>query len=197
MRLLIATSNRHKLRELRELLKGCGLDVVGLDAFPGAPEVVEDGATLDANARKKAMVLAAYSGVWALADDSGLEVAALDGAPGVYSARYAGPACDAVANVIKLMTTLEGVSDRRACFRCVIAIASPDGGFCHRVEGRCDGRIAEVAAGEGGFGYDPVFIPDGETLTFAQMQPEQKHGLSHRGRALRAARAVLGDLAGS
>jgi XTP/dITP diphosphohydrolase len=150
------------------------------------PEVEEDGATFEANAAKKAAALARASGLWALADDSGLEVAALGGAPGVRSARYAGEPSDAAANTRRLLAEMAGRTDRAALFRCVVALADPSGRV-RTVEGACEGRIAETPRGAGGFGYDPVFVPEGETRTFAEMPPAEKHARSHRGAALRKA----------
>jgi XTP/dITP diphosphohydrolase len=157
------------------------------------PEVVEDGETFEANAIKKAAETCRFTGLWTLADDSGLEVTALGLAPGVLSARYAGEPVSYEANNRKLLRELEGAPDRSARFRCVIALAAPDG-MCGTVEGVCRGRIAETAAGAGGFGYDPLFIPDGETRTFSQMPAMEKNLVSHRGRALQAAAAAWRSL---
>ncbi len=181
--LIIATGNAHKLKEIRAILTLPDLELVGLDAVPGAPEVVEDRDTFEGNAVKKAATLAAFTGKWALADDSGLEVDALDGAPGVYSARYAGEPADYAANNTKLLHELTGVNDRSARFRCVMALCSPEG-ETHTVEGRCEGYIAEGEKGNGGFGYDPLFVPEGLDTTFAEMSAEAKNAISHRGRAL-------------
>ena len=186
-RLLVATRNPKKLREIQEILGASGMTLLSVaDVAGDLPEVVEDGDTFEANAIKKAVTLARASGLLTLADDSGLEVDALGGAPGVYSARYAGePSCD-TANNRKLLGALEGASDRRARFRCVIALAVPDGRAA-TVDGRCEGRIADAPRGEGGFGYDPLFIPDGHARTFAELGSDVKHRISHRGAALRAA----------
>ncbi len=189
MDLLVATHNRHKLEELLALAARPGLRLLSLRDYPDLPDVVEDGATLEANARKKAISLAGGTGHWALADDTGLEVAALDGAPGVISARYAGENVDYAANNAKLLRELEGVTDRRACFRSVIALADRFGA-CHTVEGRCTGTIVTAPRGDHGFGYDPLFQPEGQALTFAQMPLEFKNTLSHRARALQAAVAA-------
>lgn len=184
--LLVATRNRHKLDEIRALL-GLAAETLtsGLD-YPDFDDVEEDGDTFEANAVKKARVWAERTGAWCLADDSGLEVDALEGAPGVYSARYAGEPADYAANNRKLLAALDGVTDRRARFRCVMALADPKG-HVQTVEGRCEGRIAEAERGTEGFGYDPLFIPEGHTLTFAELPPQTKNSLSHRGHALRAA----------
>ena len=187
MRLLIATANPHKLEEIRAILDAPGLELVGLGAFPEAPGVVEDADSFEGNAAKKAREMAAFSGMWTLADDSGLEVDVLGGAPGVYSARYAGEPADYARNNAKLLAALNGKTDRGARFRCVIALCSPDGDV-RTVEGRCEGCIAATPAGDNGFGYDPLFIPDGYRQTFAELAPAGKNRISHRGAALAAAR---------
>ena len=185
--ILVATRNRHKLDEFEAILPADVFECVSAFDFPDIPEVIEDGATLEANAVKKAVTLAVATGMRALADDTGLEVEALDGAPGVYSARYAGEPPDYAANNRKLLDALTEHANRRARFRCVIALAEPDG-RAQYVEGICAGTIATEPQGEGGFGYDPLFVPDGEQRTFAQMSATEKNQLSHRGRALTAAR---------
>lgn len=192
-KILVATSNKHKLEEIREIFEMPFVELVGLDVFPNLPELVEDGVTFDENARKKAVVLAEFSGMWTLADDSGLEVTSLDGRPGVYSARYAGELVNYTANNAKLLKELVGKKDRSARFRCVVALAMPDGG-CITVEGICEGNIAKEESGMNGFGYDPLFIPKGYTQTFAEMSPKQKNDLSHRGTALRKAAKEWGSL---
>ena len=187
MRLIIATRNRHKVAELRSLLDLPGVELVCAADLPGAPEVEEDGDTFEANAIKKAVALARFSGGWALADDSGLEVEALGGAPGVQSARYAGPAARDADNLAKLLAVMTGRADRRARFRCVLALADPQG-RARTVAGHCEGTLAAAPRGVAGFGYDPLFVPKGETRTFAEMGAEEKNALSHRGRALAEAR---------
>jgi XTP/dITP diphosphohydrolase len=200
MKLLIATHNRHKLAEIRDIFGVDRLELLTMDDYPGLPEVVEDGVTFEQNAAKKARETALKSGLWALADDSGLEVSALNGAPGVYSARYAGEPVSYPANNAKLLDALRGVEDRKARFRCVIALSSP-GGQVVTVEGECTGRIVEESRGDGGFGYDPLFVPDGFEQTFAEMASELKNRISHRARALTQARDawshLLGRLAGT
>ncbi len=191
MKLLVATHNSHKLDEILAILARPGLVLVSMRDIPDLPEVEEDGATFDANARKKAVTLARATGLWALGDDSGLEVAALGGEPGVYSARYAGEPVNYSANNTKLLTRLSGQTDRRARFRCVLALADPAGN-CRTVEGRCEGRIAEAPRGANGFGYDPLFIPDGYRGTFAELAPEVKNRISHRAVALREAERAWG-----
>ena len=185
-RVLLATRNRNKLREIREVFDGVEIEFLTVDDVPELPDVVEDRETFRGNAEKKAVEMAAASGLRALADDSGLEVDALGGRPGVWSARYAGSHGDDLANLEKVLAELEGVDDRSARFRCAIALAEPTGDV-RCVEGVCEGSIAREAAGENGFGYDPIFIPAGHTRTFAQFDAENKNRLSHRGNALRAA----------
>lgn len=187
MKLLIATRNPHKLEELRDLFPSSHLDLVSSLDFPDIPDVVEDGQTLTENAIKKAVTLHAATGLPSLADDSGLEVDALNGQPGVWSARYAGEPVDYSANNRKLLSELSGVTHRTARFRCVLALAGI-GDEVKTVEGRVEGVLAESCRGDQGFGYDPLFIPEGETRTFAEMSNEEKNRMSHRARAL--ARAV-------
>jgi XTP/dITP diphosphohydrolase len=193
MKLLVATRNHHKLREIREILDLPGVELIGADEVYGLPEVEEDAPTFEGNAIKKARELARAGNCWTLADDSGLEVDALQGAPGVHSARYAGPAADTAANNAKLMQALAGVADRRARFRCVLALCSPYGKVW-TVEGACEGRILEAPRGAQGFGYDPLFVPEGEDRTFAELDAGSKNRLSHRGRALQLAAAAWRDV---
>lgn len=186
MKLLIATRNPHKLEEIRAILVLPGLILVGAEDVPGLPDVEEDAATFEGNALKKARTLGQISGLWTLADDSGLEVAALGGAPGVYSARYAGPDANYAANNAKLLAELAGVADRRAQFRCVIALRAPDQREWTE-QGVCTGRIIHAKRGGNGFGYDPLFMPDGRDQTFAELPADVKNHISHRARALAAA----------
>ena len=189
MKLLIATRNKHKLEEIRQIFALPGLVLLAADDVDGLPEdVIEDADTFEGNALKKARELCEASGLWTLADDSGLEVAALGNAPGVFSARYAGEPCSYPANNAKLLRELDGIADRRAQFRCVIALRAPDGREWV-VDGRCTGNIIEASRGTNGFGYDPLFVPDGHTQTFAELDSETKNALSHRGHALRRAKA--------
>lgn len=184
MRLVLATANVDKATEIAALVGGrCEL----LPRPADVAEVAETESTLEGNARLKAVALANATGVAALADDTGLEVAALGGAPGIYAARYAGEHATYADNVEKLLRELEGVADRSARFRTVIAVAFPDGREL-LAEGATDGVIAEEPRGARGFGYDPVFIPlDGDGRTFAEMSADEKHTVSHRGRAVEAA----------
>lgn len=196
MKLLLATGNEHKARELGAMLGRMRLELTTLKEFPAVPPVVEDGRTLMENAVKKALEPALATGLWALADDTGLEVEALGGRPGVYSARYAGPDCDFKANCEKLLGELEGVPtlERRAVFRTVVALAAPDGRVQCR-EGRLEGRIASHPVGKNGFGYDAVFFIPDEGRTLAQLDDDEKNALSHRAMAMKAMLPVLEDLA--
>ena len=241
--LCIATRNKHKLEEIRAVLAGLPLEITNPTDYPGCPEVEEDGATLEANAEKKAHWVCAFTGVLTLADDSGLHVDALAGAPGVHSARYAGPGCSFSDNNARLLRELEGVPEERrtARFRCVIALAEPgaaplgpastasqdpppatrpdplpsallpatsglfpaavslDPRFAALVrvcrvqwfDGRLEGRIATGSRGRGGFGYDPIFWIPELGCTLAELAPERKNVISHRARALAAAREAL------
>jgi len=196
-RLVLASANPDKVTEIAAIL-GDALDVELVPRPPEVPDVVEDGATLLDNARLKARALVAATGLPAVADDTGLEVAALGGAPGVYSARYAGEGATYADNVAKLLAELEALPDRggeRKAGFCTVALAAFPDGTELWAEGVVDGTIAPRARGSGGFGYDPVFVPDeGGGPTFAEMTPEAKHAISHRGRAFRGLAGLLVDL---
>ena len=194
--MLLATRNAHKAEEIGRITRGLGIEWVHLGAFPDIPEVEEDGATLEDNAAKKAVLPARASGLWTLADDSGLEVEVLGGQPGVRSARYAGDGCDYDANNVKLLEALKGTpaADRRAAFRCVMALASPEGRVILE-QGKVDGVIADAPRGRGGFGYDPLFLLPEEGKTFAELSSEEKNRISHRFRALDAMRPHLEQVA--
>jgi len=193
MKLIIATRNAHKLEEIRAIFDFQGLEVLSAFDFPELPDVEEDRDTFEGNAIKKAVEIARATRCWALADDSGLEVDALGGAPGVYSARYAGEPCSYEANNEKLLRELSGKEDRSARFRTVVALSDP-GGSTQTVEGECCGVIIKELRGTNGFGYDPLFIPDGYSETFAELDAETKNRISHRARALRKAYAAWSDL---
>lgn len=186
-RFVLATANPDKTREIQEIL-GDGVDLLARP--PEVPDVDETGDTLEDNARLKARALVEATGVAAIADDTGLEVDALGGAPGVYSARYAGEGATYADNVAKLLDALAGRSDRSARFRTVAIAMWPDGSEIV-AEGSVEGTIAREASGNGGFGYDPIFVPAGAAMTFAEMTSEAKHAVSHRGRAFRALAARL------
>ncbi|MBC8206590.1 MAG: RdgB/HAM1 family non-canonical purine NTP pyrophosphatase [Kiritimatiellales bacterium] len=193
MKFVIATRNAHKLEEIRAIFDtpstmlstGESLDVLSALDFPNVPDTIEDRDTLEGNAIKKAQELCDATGLMTLADDSGLEVEAMDGAPGVYSARYAGEPCDYENNNAKLLRELAGQNNRRARFRTVMALARP-GEEPLTVEGKCEGTIIDELRGEHGFGYDPLFVPDGFDQTFAELPAETKNKISHRARALAA-----------
>ena len=195
-RLVFASRSHGKLAELRALTADLGLDVVGVAELPGIADVVEDGDTFVANATKKAVEVSRATGLPALADDSGLEVDALGGEPGVYSARYAGVHGDDAANNAKLLARLAGVPEARrgGRFRCVLALADVAGRLGGRVitvAGSCEGRILEAPRGTNGFGYDPLFFAPELGMTFAEAGIGPKSGLSHRARAMRALRPEL------
>ena len=184
LRLVLATANPDKAREIADALALPGFDLVPRP--DDVPEVDETADTLEGNARLKALALCAATGEAAVADDTGLEVAALDGRPGVFSSRFAGPGASYADNVAKLLRELDGVENRRARFRTVALARFPDGTEA-AAEGTVDGHISVVARGVEGFGYDPVFVPDdGDGRTFAEMTLAEKQRISHRGRAFRA-----------
>jgi XTP/dITP diphosphohydrolase len=183
--ILIATGNTGKVREIGQIFAAYPVRFTSLkDHWKEIPLIPETGATFLENARMKAQWVVSRKGVWTLADDSGLEVDALGGRPGVFSARYAGENAGALANNRKLLENLSGIplGKRTARFRCAVVLMGPDGEFS--AEGTCEGAIGFVPEGDGGFGYDPLFIPDGFDRTFAEMDSESKHAISHRGRAL-------------
>ncbi|MDW7645871.1 MAG: XTP/dITP diphosphatase [Desulfuromonadales bacterium] len=188
MDLVVATRNQGKLKEIRRLLMDTGVNVRGLDEFPGVPEVEEDGDSFEANARKKAETVAATVGLWTLADDSGLTVDALGGRPGVHSARYAGPEATDADNNAKLIQELAEVPriQRKGAFNCCMALSRP--GEPTRVfHGRIEGLLLDEPRGEGGFGYDPLFLVREYGKTMAELAIEVKNRISHRGQALRQA----------
>jgi len=192
MKLLVATGNQGKLKEIRRLLENSGVEVLGLDQYPQAPEVIEDGATFAANACKKALEMARFSGCLTLADDSGLVVEALSGAPGVHSARYAGKQGGDAANNAKLLAELADVIDekRQAAFHCVMALATPEG-ECQTFSGQVSGLIMRAERGDGGFGYDPLFMVPEYGKTMAELPLDIKNRISHRGVALKQVLPVL------
>ena len=199
-RLVLATKNSGKILEIKELIRNLPVEIVACSAYKDIPEIVEDGETFEDNATSKALGVAKATGEVALADDSGLEVDALHGAPGVHSARFAGEGIPRGrerdrANYEKLLSLLEGVEDagRTARFRCVAAIATPDGRV-RLAHGVCEGKIASAPRGCGGFGYDPVFIPNGYSKSFAELPQETKNSMSHRAGALKAVLPLIEEL---
>ncbi|MDX2439275.1 MAG: XTP/dITP diphosphatase [Desulfobacterales bacterium] len=181
--IVIATRNKGKTAEIREMLKDFSVNIKNLDDFGPIPEIEEDGDTFDENAYKKASVTARILGIPALADDSGLLVESLDGAPGVYSARYAGEKATDKQRGEKLLREMKGKTNRKAAFECVISIAVPTGPAL-TYEARCEGLIVEKPAGQNGFGYDPVFFFPPLKKTFAELTRTEKSRVSHRGKAL-------------
>ena len=179
-RLVFATNNQHKLEEIRRIV-GDSFEILSLADIGCHDDIPETADTLQGNAEQKARYVSSRYGLDCFADDTGLMVDALGGAPGVYSARYAGPGHDSAANVALLLHNLEGVADRRAHFSTVIALTR--GEKILTFEGRVDGEITRHLHGDGGFGYDPVFRPEGSALTFAEMDADAKNAISHRGRA--------------
>lgn len=190
MILLISSRNDHKIREIKAILGRPGLDIRSVADVPDLPDVEEDGDTFAANALKKARELARASGFWTIADDSGLEVDALGGAPGVMSARYAGVHGDDGANNAKLLRQLDGVTDRGAQFHSAVALVAPDGREWV-AEGICRGTLLTEGRGTGGFGYDPLFVPEGFDKTFAELGSEVKNRISHRAKALAEAKRTF------
>ncbi len=193
-RVVLATRNAHKVVEVRRILAEAGLDIdlVGLDAFPDAPEVAETGLTFEENALLKAHAIAESTGLPAIADDSGLTVDVLAGMPGIFSARWAGKHGDDSANLQLVLAQISDVTaeHRGAAFVCAAAVARPEG-EADVVRGELRGRLIREPRGTNGFGYDPIFCPDGEGKTTAEMSPEEKDAISHRGVAFRALAPLL------
>jgi XTP/dITP diphosphohydrolase len=198
MILVLGTRNRKKKEELEEILGDLGLELRDLTSWPEAPEVVEDGATFESNALKKASELARFLNHWVIGEDSGLVVPALNGRPGVYSARYAGQHGNDEANNARLLAELAPLPDdrRAAYYVCTAALANPAGDVCAVAEGRCHGVITRELRGTGGFGYDPLFLIPEYHRTFGELSPRVKHALSHRAKALAHLRPALRRLLG-
>jgi XTP/dITP diphosphohydrolase len=196
MLLVLGTRNRKKRGEIAEILGDLGLELGDLTAWPDLPEIEETGMTFEENARLKAIAVAKGTGHWAIGEDSGLVVPALGGAPGVYSARYAGKQGDDAANNAKLLAELAKLPDdqRGAYYVCTAALADPNGEVMAVVEGRCHGVIIRDARGAGGFGYDPLFLIPEYHQTFGELSARVKQALSHRGRALAKLRPALREL---
>ncbi len=181
--LVLATTNKNKVKEFQEIVGDFPIEIKSVADFGPIPECIEDGETFDDNAYKKALHTAKILGLPAIADDSGLEVEALNGAPGVYSARYAGESATDEDNCNKLLQELKGETNRKAAFKCVLSIAVPSGPAL-TYEGSCEGVILEEKRGESGFGYDPLFLFEPFNKTFAECSSEEKNKVSHRGKAL-------------
>ncbi len=186
--IVFATNNEHKLQELREMV-GHLFKIMSLAEIGCHDDIAETAPNIEGNAELKARYIKEHYGYDCFSDDTGLEIDALDGEPGVYSARYAGPAKDSVENMKKVLREMEGISDRKACFRTVIALIQ--GKEEHLFEGRVDGKILTAQQGEAGFGYDPIFQPEGFDLSFAEMPMDEKNKISHRGRAIQQLIAFL------
>ena len=200
MNIALASRNKNKIEELKKIIEtdviagtGVSVNILTPDNFPECEEVEEDGDTFEANALKKALYISKCAGMTAIADDSGLEVDALNGAPGVFSARYAGESADDIANLEKLLDEMKGVppEKRSARFVCCIALASGDD--VKTFFGSVEGGIGTAPKGKKGFGYDPVFYPRGYDRTFAEMSDDEKNALSHRGKALRKLQEYLSE----
>ena len=187
-RVVLATRNAHKVAELNRILVAAGFtgQLASLEEFPDAPDVAETGSTFADNALLKARAIAAYTGVPAVSDDSGLSVNALNGMPGILSARWAGKHGDDLANLDLVLGQLADIDRRDAAFVCVAALALPDGSQEWTTTGVLPGSLTREPRGANGFGYDPIFVPDGMTMTTAELAPEEKDAISHRGRAFRA-----------
>lgn len=195
LEIVLATRNKNKVKEIEKILNSINARLLSLDDFPGCPKVVEDGETLEANAKKKALVVSQYTKKFSLAEDTGLEVEALRGAPGVHSARFAGDNVTYKDNNRKLLKLMEKFSlgERRARFRCVAALAKPDGEVV-TCEGVCEGIIAFEMKGKSGFGYDPLFLLPEYGKTFAELGEEMKNKISHRARALGKIKEIIDNL---
>jgi XTP/dITP diphosphohydrolase len=193
--LVLATCNKNKVKEIKEILAGLDISIISLLDFPNYPQTIEDGKTLEENAVKKALEAAKYFNKWAIADDTGLEVDYLNGAPGIYAARYAGDDHSYEKNNNKLLKELSGIAlaKRTAHFRCVIAIVSPQGEI-KIAQGKISGIIIDEKLGGAGFGYDPIFFVPQYNKTFAQLSGQEKNQISHRAIALRVAKEIIEKL---
>jgi len=197
MQLFIATKNKNKLKEIKSILADLQIKITTPDDIPNFPEIIEDGKTLEENAKKKALIGSQKSKMVSLAEDTGLEVEYLKGKPGIYSARFAGPSCSYSDNNRKLLSLLKDVplEKRKAKFRCIVAISKPNSDMSvHLVEGSIDGYIATEEHGKNGFGYDPVFVIPEYNKTFAELDPETKNKISHRSLGLKKAKEILKKL---
>lgn len=194
MKMILATKNKGKIKEFQALVQGMGIELLSLEDCPDMPDVSEDGCTFQENALKKACAIAKHTGITAISDDSGLEVDALNGAPGIHSARYAGEQASDQENIQKLLKTLTGLplNKRTARFRCVIAVCTPQGRHI-TTEGTCEGAIALEPRGSHGFGYDPVFLLLDRNCTMAELEPGIKNLISHRAMALARLKDILLD----
>lgn len=194
MKILLATHNKNKITEIKEALKDTDHQILSLDDFPDLPDVIEDGDTLEHNSLKKAREIYEYSKITTLADDTGLEVEVLNGEPGVFSARWAGENCTYKDNCVKMLNEMKGVpkGKRNASFRCVVTLYG--NGILETASGELKGKIIEHERGTGGFGYDPVFVPDGYDITLAEMSLAEKNLISHRGLAVKKMAEIIRHL---
>ncbi len=194
MKILLATHNRNKIKEIKEALKGSGNEILSLDDFPDLPEVIEDGDTLEHNSLKKAREIFEHTGITTLADDTGLEVEFLNGEPGVFAARWAGEGCSYKDNCDKMLREMKGVphEKRIASFRCVITLYG--NGILKTSQGILSGYIIDESRGTDGFGYDPVFVPEGYGITLAEMTLEEKNRISHRGLAVKKMAEIIREI---
>ena len=198
MKLILATRNKAKIQEIKSILQDLHLEILSSADFPDIPEIIEDGKTFSANAIKKAETVCTYTHLPALADDSGLEIDALGGNPGVLSSRFAGPECNDVKNINKVLDLMKDIpeSRRQARFRCVIAFAQP-GETTQTREGECRGTISTEPRGSAGFGYDPIFLVPEYNKTFAELGEGVKNRISHRSRALTSAKKLMRETFGN
>ena len=190
-RLILGSHNKKKLAELKQLLADLPIEVIDLSPYPDAPDVDETGSTFEENAQLKATTLAPLLNEWVLGEDSGLVVPAINGQPGIYSARFAGEHGNDAANNAKLLQEMQGETDREAHYVSTIALANPMGEVVAVVRGECRGRILDAPRGDGGFGYDPLFFIPEYHATFGELSARVKHALSHRGRAMAKLRPVI------
>jgi XTP/dITP diphosphohydrolase len=194
--IILATGNKHKVSEIKDILSDLNVNIKPMMEFDNYPNVVEDGLTLEENATKKAVEVAKFFNSWAVADDTGLEVEYLNGAPGVFAARYAGEGCTYEDNNKKLLKALEKADNRKAKFRCVIALSDPQGNKVILSKGEINGIISEKISGTKGFGYDPIFFVEEQGCTFAELAECIKNKISHRALALQDLKKNISNLIG-
>lgn len=194
--IILATGNKHKVSEIKDILSDLNVNIKPMIEFDNYPKVVEDGLTLEENATKKAVEVAKFFNSWSVADDTGLEVEYLNGAPGVFAARYAGEGCTYEDNNKKLLKELENADNRKAKFRCVIALSDPQGNKVILSKGEINGIISEKISGTKGFGYDPIFFVEEQRCTFAELAEGIKNKISHRALALQDFKKNISNLIG-
>lgn len=194
--IILATGNKHKVSEIKDILSDLNVNIKPMIEFDNYPKVIEDGLTLEENATKKAVEVAKFFNSWAVADDTGLEVEYLNGAPGVFAARYAGEGCTYEDNNKKLLKALENAGNRKAKFRCVIALSDPQGNQVILSKGEINGVISKTISGTKGFGYDPIFFVNEQGCTFAELPEGIKNKISHRALALENFKKNISSLIG-